>query len=251
VQIDPLFLAVVIPAVIALGLAKGGLVSLGSIATPLTALVLPPLEAAALLLPILMVQDVISLWVYRRHWDAWNLKVMLPGAAAGIVVAWAMAAHVSDAIVRIIVGLIGLAFVATARLGRPAEDVGSPSALAGLFWSSLSGFTSAFANAGGPPFQIFTLPQRMPKLTFVGTGVIFFAAVNWMKIPPYIALGNFTSHNLLMSLTLMPIAIASNFAGIWLVRIMPTKLFYDISYVLVLLVSLGLLWQGGRTLLGL
>ncbi len=240
---DPYFLAAAIPAVIMLGLAKGGFTGAATVATPLIALVLPPFEAAALILPILMVQDAISVWVYRRDWSYWNLKVMLPGAVAGIGIAWLLAAHIPDAVVRLIVGGIGLAFVLNAWRGRtPAQSV--VRAGRGVFWGAVSGFTSAFANAGAPPFQIHVLPQGLPKMTFVGTSTIFFALVNLMKVLPYFALGNFTSRTLTASAVLMPLAIAANFAGIWLVRVTPVKLFYDISYVLVFLISTALVWQG-------
>jgi uncharacterized membrane protein YfcA len=99
-------------------------------------------------------------------------------------------------------------------------------------------------QGGSPPFQIHVLPQRLPKMTFVGTATMFFAIVNFLKIVPYFMLGQFSSQNLATSLVLLPLAVIANFAGIWLVKHMPTKLFYQISYVLLLAVSLGLLWQG-------
>jgi uncharacterized membrane protein YfcA len=244
---DPYFLAAVIPAVIALGLSKGGFAGVGTISTPLVALILPPFEAAALLLPILIVQDVISIWVYRRDWSEHNLKIMLPGAVFGIGAAWFLAALVPEAIVRLIVGFIALSFVLNAWFGRkPAQTM--PHAPSGVFWGAVSGFTSAFANAGGPPFQIYMLPQKLPKLTLVGTSTIFFATVNWLKVVPYFALGNFTSHGLLLSLSLMPLAIAANFAGIWLVRATPVELFYKIAYALIFVLSLALIWQGSSAL---
>ena len=70
---DPLFYAVAIPAVVFLGLSKGGFSGIGMVSTPLVALVMPPLEAAAILLPILLVQDAVSVFVYRCVWDSWNL----------------------------------------------------------------------------------------------------------------------------------------------------------------------------------
>lgn len=244
---DPFFLAVAIPAVIALGLAKGGFAGVGTISTPLVALVMPPFEAAALLLPILIVQDVISVWVYRRDWSRPNLTAMLPGAAVGIGAAWLLAAWVPEAAVRLIVGVIGLSFVLNAWFGgTPAAS--TPYAPRGMFWGGVSGFTSAFANAGGPPFQVYMLPQQLPKLTFVGTSTLFFAVVNWLKVVPYFALGNFTGKGFLLSLALMPLAIAANFLGIWLVRVTPVALFYKIAYVLVFLLSLALIWQGGSAL---
>jgi hypothetical protein len=130
---DPYFLAAAIPAVIALGLAKGGFAGVGSIATPLVALILPPFEAAALLLPILIVQDVISVWVYRRDWSESNLKVLLPGAVIGVGLAWFLAAQVPEAAVRLIVGLIGLSFVLNVWFGKKPE--GEARAPAGVFWA--------------------------------------------------------------------------------------------------------------------
>ena len=115
---DPVFLLAAVVAVTLVGLAKGGFAGVGTAATPLLALLVPPLQAAAILLPILLVQDVISVWAYRRDWSGWNLKVMMPGAVIGIAVAWLFAAHVSDAVVRVIVGLIGVTYVLNAWFGR-------------------------------------------------------------------------------------------------------------------------------------
>lgn len=241
---EPLFYFVAVPAVILLGLAKGGFSGLGIASTPLLALYLPPLEAAALILPILITQDMISIYVYRRDWDAWNLKVMLPGAIAGMALGWLLASHLSDALVRIIIGIIGLAFVANTWLRRARIEPHPATAVSGVFWGGVSGFTSFMTQGGGPPFQVHVLPQRLPKLTLVGTTTIFFAVVNVLKIGPYFMLDQFTTKNFATSLLLLPIAVLANFAGIWLVRKTPTSLFYNIAYVLLFIISLLLLWQG-------
>jgi uncharacterized membrane protein YfcA len=246
---DPLFYPLAIIAVTALGLGKGGFAGVGVMATPLLATILPPLQAAAILLPILIVQDMISIWVYRRDWSAWHLKVMLPGAVLGIGIAWALAREVSDAAVRLVIGIIGVSFALNAWFGRKAAQPKKPEVPGGLFWGTVSGFTSTLSQAGGPPFQVYVLPQQLPKLTLVGTYTIYFAAINLFKIVPYFALGQFSSANLATSLALLPVAIAANFLGIWLVRRTPTGLFYQIAYVLVFLISLDLLWSGSTTLL--
>lgn len=243
---DPLFLAICIVAVIILGLAKGGFSGVGMLATPMMALVIPPLQAAAILLPILLVQDVISVWNYRHDWDRWNVKVLLPGAVVGVCIAWALAAHLSDSMVRLIVGLIGLIFVLNSWFGRaPAEDH-QPKASHGVFWGAVTGFTSTMVQAGSPPFQFFTLPQRMPKLTFVGTNAIVFAAINVMKLIPYSALGQFSTKTLTISAWMLPLAIATNYFGIWLVRVTPVGLFYRLAYIMVFLISIGLTYQAIR-----
>jgi uncharacterized protein len=253
---DPLFYLLAIPAVTLLGLSKGGFAGLGMISTPLLALVMPPLEGAAILLPILICQDAISVWTYHRAWSAWNLKVLLPGAVIGVGAGWVLASHLSNAAIELIVGSIALVFVVymwlgvwlRAYLGRPPAKAQRPHPAMGVFWGAMSGFTSTLVQVGSPPFQIHMLPQRLDKFTLVGTTVIFFTILNWMKVVPYFALGQFSTRNLVTSAVLLPLAVATNFLGIWLVRITPTERFYRLAYFLMLLIAVALLWQGARGL---
>lgn len=243
---DPGFYFAAVPAVILLGLSKGGFAGVGTAATPLLALYLPPFEAAAFLLPVLITQDIISVYFYRRDWDATNLKIMLPGALAGMTLGWLLASSISDNAVRIAVGLIGVVFVMHVFSHRSSVEPGTTSPARGAFWGCVSGFTSFMTQSGGPPFQIYMLPLRLPKLVLVGTTAIFFAILNALKIGPYALLGQFTGVNMWTSLVLLPVAIAANVAGIWLVRHTPTGLFYNIAYALLLVISVALLWQGVR-----
>jgi uncharacterized membrane protein YfcA len=251
---DPLFYLLAIPAVTFLGLSKGGFAGLGMLATPLLALVVPPLEGAAILLPILIIQDAISVWTYHRAWSGWNLKVLLPGSVLGVGAGWLFARSFSNAAIELTVGSIALIFVVymwlgarlRAYLGRPERKAQRPHPAMGVLWGALSAFTSTLIQVGAPPFQIHMLPQRLDKLTLVGTTVIFFAILNWMKVIPYFALGQFSTRNLATSAVLLPLAVAANFLGIWLVRITPTDRFYRIAYVLMLLIAVALLWQGAR-----
>jgi uncharacterized membrane protein YfcA len=119
-----------------------------------------------------------------------------------------------------------------------------------MFWGSLAGFTSTIIQVGAPPYQIHILPQRLDKLTLIGTTIIFFALVNVMKLVPYVALGQFSTRTLGTSLVLLPFAVASNFVGLWLARRTPTELFYQIAYMLMFIISLGLIWQGIAALPG-
>jgi hypothetical protein len=240
---DPIFYLLALPAVTALGLGKGGFAGIGMAATPLLALHLPPLQAAAIMLPLVLCQDVISVWTYRGDWDRWNVAVLSAGAVIGLGVAWAFAAQVSDNAIRLTVALIGISFVLNAWFGRGPRARKRPSVASGMFWGALSAFTSTLIQAGAPPFQAFVLPQRLPKMTLVGTTAIFFAAVNVMKIAPYVALGQFSTDTFAASAVLLPAAVATNFLGIWLVRVTPVELFYRIAYWLVLILSLALFWQ--------
>jgi uncharacterized protein len=242
---DPLFYLVAVPAVVFLGLSKGGFSGIGMVSTPMLALILPPLEAAAILLPIILIQDAMSVWVYRRVWDPWNLKVMIPGCVVGVGAAWLFAAYMPTGAIRLVVGLIALGFVAYAlfRHYLPGEPP-RPRAAHGVFWGGLSGFTTTLIQIGAPPYYAFVLPQRLPKMVYVGTTVMFFAIANMLKVVPYFALGQFSADTLTTSAALLPLAVATNFLGIWLVRRTPTELFYRIAYVLVFLISAELMRSG-------
>ncbi len=243
---DPLFYLLAVPAVVALGLSKGGFAGVGQMATPMLALVMPPLEAAAIMLPIMIVQDAIAVWVYRKDYSGRILAIVIPGAIVGVGLGWLLAAHISDAAVRVCTGAATIAFVLWSWIGpkRLADDVASASVPAGVFWGALSGFTSTIAQAGGPPYQMYVLPQKLAKMTFVGTTAIVFASLNWMKVVPYFALGQFSTEGLGTSLALLPLAIATNMLGFWLVRVTPQETFYRITMLLMFAISLELVREG-------
>ena len=252
---QPSFYLAAVPAVILLGLSKGGFAGLGVLGMPLMALTIPPVQAAAITLPILIVQDMVSVWAYRREWDRTNLKILLPGADGrhppGLPARGTGARRGGGAGPGRHRGGVRAAPLRRRppRPGRPRprSRLNRP---AGWFWGAVAGFTSMIAHAGGPPFQIYVIPQRLPREVFVGTGVVFFALVNLIKVPPYLALGQFTAENLLTSAVLFPLAIAATWAGVQLVRRVSGERFYDIVYALLLLLGCKLVFDGGRWLLG-
>jgi uncharacterized protein len=243
---DPVFYALAIPAVVALGLSKGGFAGIGQMATPLLALVMPPLEAAAIMLPIMILQDATAIWVYRKDWSGRILAIVVPGAMVGIAVAGSLAAHISNAAVRVFVGGITVAFVLYYWAGmlRVPRERAEAGVISGVFWGALSGFTSTLAQAGAPPYQIYVLAQRLPKMTFVGTSAIFFASMNWLKVIPYVALGQFSAKGLATSLVLVPLALLTNQLGFWLVRRTREEVFYKITMILMFLIGVALLRVG-------
>jgi uncharacterized membrane protein YfcA len=248
---DPLFYALAIPAVIALGLSKGGFAGVGQMATPMLALIMPPLEAAAIMLPIMIVQDANAVWVYRKDWSGRIVAIVIPGAIIGIGVAWLLASYISDAAVRVFIGVTTIAFVGYSFIGmlRVPRQPGHPGVAAGVFWGALSGFTSTICQAGGPPYQMYVLGLKLPKMTYVGTTAVFFGIVNAIKVVPYFALGQFSTSGIGTSLALLPLAIAANFFGFWLVRVTPQEIFYRVTLVIMLLISLELTREGMTALL--
>lgn len=253
---DPMFYAVAIPAVVLLGLTKGGFAGIGVVAVPMMALVISPLEAAAIILPILLAQDVIGVWSFRKTWDKGLVALMLPSAAVGIYLGWLLAARVQVAAVELAIGLIAVTFslqqLWERRALKAAEviEAGPGRRWLGSVCGLVSGFTSQVAHAGAPPFQIYVLPRRLPRDMFIGTSAVFFAAVNWMKLPAYAALGQFTPQVLTTAAVLLPLALVSTVAGVWLVRRVPAKGFYSLIYVFLAAVGVKLAWDGAYGLLG-
>lgn len=241
---DPLFYLVAIPAVMLLGLAKGGFAGVGAMAMPLLALVISPVRAAAILLPVLIVQDAVGVWAFRRNWDRDVLVLMIPSAIVGIVAGYLLAAKVSATIVLAILGAISIFFASyrlwISRGGRVQAPVNAPPAL-GIALGIATGFTSQVAHAGQPPFQMWVLPKALPAQILVGTTAIFFAVINVLKIPAYVALGQFTRENLTAAAVLTPLAIVSTLTGVWLVRRVNAERFYTIIYLLMIVVGAQLL----------
>ncbi|MCB8822376.1 sulfite exporter TauE/SafE family protein [Microvirga rosea] len=249
---DPLFYAAAIPAVVLMGLSKGGFSGLGLLSLPLMALVVSPVQSAAIMLPILIIQDVVTVWAYRHHWDRRNLAILLPSGIIGIISGYLLAARVSDAAVTLAVGIISTAFaVRRLILERRATppDPTKADMPHGLLWGYVMGFTSMVAHAGGPPFQIYVMPQRLPRDVFVGTGAICFALLNWIKVPPYMALGQFTGENLATAGALFPVAVVSTWLGVLLVRRTSGERFYTLVYLLLILVGAKLVFDGARAFL--
>lgn len=243
---DPVFLLVAAMAVILVGLAKGGLSGLGALGTPLIALVVAPVQAAAILLPILIVQDAVSVWAFRT-WDGWVIGWMLPGALVGILGGWAFAELVPATAMMAMLGAITAGFgmwrLWIERGGRAVAASRSPGWVGSLFGVGM-GFASQIAHAGGPPFQMWVAPRKLPHERFVGTGAILFAIVNWAKVPAYLALGAFDAATVTVSAALLPLAIASTLAGVWVIRRMSPQRFYVIVYLLMVLLGAKLVWDG-------
>jgi len=238
------FYALAIPAVALIGLAKGGFTGMGALSLPLLAFVISPVTAAAILLPLLIVQDVVGVWAFRRTVDWALLGWTLPGAAAGVALGYGFAASVTAEGIMAAVGVISVLFGAY-RLRLQQRPVSRETARMpewmGLAFGAASGFTSQIAHAGQPPFQLWVLPRNLPRDMLVGTTALFFAAVNWIKVPAYLALGQFTQANLLTAAALLPVAIASTFLGVALVRRVDADRFYTAIYWLMVLVGFGLI----------
>jgi uncharacterized membrane protein YfcA len=238
------FWAVAIIASTLVGLSKGGLPVVAMLSVPLLTLVMPPVAAAGLLLPVYIASDMFGLYAYRHAFDRRVLAILAPAATLGIGLGWATAALVPERVVTGLIGLIGAAFATRLLLRRGPQGPARRAAIVpGAFWGVLTGFTSFVSHAGAPPYQVYVLPLRLEKAVFAGTSTVLFAYVNAVKLIPYWALGTLTLADLRVAAVLMIPASVAVFAGVWLVKILPEKLFFQLVTWALLLVSLRLLWE--------
>lgn len=232
-------------AALLVGLSKGGLPAIGMLAVPLMALSMSPLQAAVLLLPIYVVSDLAGLWLYRRDFSAANLRILLPSGLCGVLLAWATAAWVPERGVTLLIGLMGLGFCAYAWLRRQHDAPAQPARrLKGWFWGVVTGFTSFISHAGAPPFQVYVLPQKLPKAQFAGTATLVFAAINLAKIVPYQLLRPYSPSSLAAAAALLPFALIGTVAGAWLTRRLADAWFFRLVQIGLFAVSLKLVADG-------
>ncbi|MBX2836226.1 MAG: sulfite exporter TauE/SafE family protein [Gammaproteobacteria bacterium] len=224
---DPILFFLLAVAAFIVGLSKGGLPAVGMLSVPLLSLNMSPMIAAVLLLPIYLLSDVFSVWLYRKEYSAPNLKILIPAGTVGVAIGWAMAAYVSDQMVALLVGVMGILFCLHTWTKKDKGSIGKPASIPrGIFWGTFSGFTSFISHAGGPPFQIFVLPQKLPKMVFAGTSTITFAVINLAKVVPYSMLHPYNKSTLLVCALLVPAAAIGTLLGKSLIKRLSEKWFY-------------------------
>ena len=167
---EPGFYLVCVPAVLLYGVAKGGFGgAIAILSVPLMALVMPPTQAAAILLPILVVMDVMVVKTYWGVFDRKTLHYLLPGAMVGTLIGYISADVMSDDYMRVLIGALSLAFGIQQLSGLRANAGREHSRVGGAAMGTLAGFTSFSIHAGGPPFTMYLLPKQLSPLLFAGT----------------------------------------------------------------------------------
>jgi uncharacterized membrane protein YfcA len=224
------------------GLSKGGLPAVGMLAVPILSFAMSPVKAAVLLLPIFVISDVAGVWLYRREFSLPNLKIVIPAGVVGVGVGWATASMVSDRAIMLMIGMVGVGFCLNLWLRNQSAAVAQPPHRGkGWFWGVLTGFTSFISHAGAPPYQVYMLPQKLPKAVFAGTSTWVFAVINAAKIIPYQNLRPYSADSLWSTLWLVPFALVGAVAGAYCTRRIADQWFYRIVQISLFAVSLKLI----------
>ena len=241
---DPLFYAAAIPAVLLLGVSKSGFgAGFGSLAVPMMALAVSVPQAAAILMPVLLLMDLLGMAAFRKNVDRRLLGFLLPFGLVGTLVGTLLFKLLDPSLVAGIVGVFTLLFLAQRLIFPPTPDQPPPPRWIGAVLGVTSGFTSFIAHAGGPPMNAYVIPLRLSPLVFTGTLAYFYFFINLSKWIPYAWLGLLDGRNLLTSIVLLPLAPIGVWLGVRIAHRIEPRLFYRLIYAGMLLTGVKLVWD--------
>lgn len=242
---DPLFYILAIPVVLLFGIGKGGLgPGLGTLAVPVLSFVIYPVQAAAIILPILCVADLFAVYHFRRHFDSHHLKILIPAGLVGICIASILMSQLNRDTTRILIGVIAIVFCLDHWLRPDVSQMRAAGRWGGYWWGTLAGFTSTQIHAGAAPISVYLFPHNLDKVTLIGTMTIFFMVINYVKLIPYSLMGALTAENLLTSLVLMPLAPIGVKLGNIILHKVNQRILYRYLYIGLFLSGIKLCWDG-------
>ncbi len=242
---DPLFYLAAIPAILLIGISKSGFGSgFGGLAVPLIALTVTVPEAAAVLMPLLFVLDILALRAYRDGYDKALLRQLLPWSLLGIGIGFLLFKYIDTHIVEGTVGVFALIFVAQRMLFPPSPHGVILPRWIGVSLTTMSGFTSFVAHAGSPPLNAYLLPMRLAPVTFAATMAVLFFWVNLAKWVPYAYLGLFDARGVVTALVLMPFTPIGIWIGVRIARKISPQLFYFFVQTGMVLTGCKLVFDG-------
>ena len=241
---DPTFLAFASFGVFVFGISKGGVPGpIAMLAVPVMSFAMSPLQAAGILLPLLIIMDFSAIYLYWKKWLNNIVKIIIPASIIGILFGTFTFQYTNENQIRIVVGAISIIFVLVSFIQRNNLLL-KPTNIKGYFWSSIAGYTSFLIHAGNPPINFYMLPLKLDKVAFIGTMTLAFLVINVVKLIPYYYVGLLAPSNLIVSLMLLPLAFVSVLFGYFLQKKIPEKLFFNIVYILLFLSGCKLIFDG-------
>lgn len=246
---QPLQILLIVAACLLIGLSKGGL---GgpipvTLTTPLLSAVMPVSQAVSLVLPLLILADVFALWAYWRAWDMRYVRLMLPAAVLGVALGLLLLTTLPDLWLRRLLGLFTLVVIVY-KIGssRIARLHYQPRGWHGQLAGGASGFASALANTGAPPFTAYMLLKNVTPVVFIANTTLLFAIVNAIKLPGILLMGVVDVAQIINVLWVLPLIPPGIWLGRKFVDWVDPKVFEQLMIVLLTAASLALLFSAPR-----
>jgi len=242
---NPTLVLIVIAAVaFMVSLSKGGLGGmLGNLATPILALVMPANQVIGFLLPIMLFADVFALVMHWKKWDGRLVWLLLPGAILGVTIGTVFIAYAPVRVLKTGLAIVAIVFVLFKLLEKPILGTLKYKARNWHGWlaGTLAGFSSSIAHNGGPPISIYLMLQGISPNVFVATLVLFFAILNWVKVPYYFYIGLFDFQKLGQLAWVFLIVPIGAWIGHWMASKISKKIFDAIIMALLVVAAVMLI----------
>jgi len=225
------------------GIGKGGFIGpISMLGVPVMSFGMNPIQAAGILLPLLVLMDIMAMYIYWKKWRLDLLKIIIPSAIIGIFVGTITFQFTSENQIRLIVGIVSISFVIISFIQKKNIAL-KPTKIKGLFWSGTAGYTSFLIHAGAPPMNFYLLPLKLDKTSYIATSTFAYFIINSVKLIPYYYLDLFSPTNIKISILLIPIAIISVLIGYYLQKKISEKLFYNLIYLLLFFSGIKLIFD--------
>ena len=253
-QPDLLFWAVCCIAVLSVSISKSGFGgALGALSAPLMLTILPAKATLAILLPLYLMADFWTVWIWRGYAVKKLLFWMVVMAIIGQFLGYLFIEVIDDSTLKAVIGALALVTGGRywLRVFRPQAAARPRAAIRHIrrrfrqrsgIWCTLSGLSSFISLTGGIGVQIFMLPMAIHRFFFVGTLAWYFLIINLAKIPLFFELDLFSPQTMGISFILLPVIPLGVLAGKWLNRNMSDQLFYKIGHLALVLLGLRLIW---------
>jgi len=226
------------------GMAKTGLSGVGLMVVPIMANVFGGRPSVGILLPILIFADVFAVTWYNRHAEWKYIFRLIPWAMTGIIAGALVGKRISDdTFNRLLAAIVVLGILMLVWQDLRSKRIKVPD----YWWFSMllglaGGFATMIGNAAGPVMALYLLSMRLPKNSYIGTGAWFFFIVNLSKVPFHVFSWNtITRESILLDVMMIPVIALGAFAGIYIVRFFPERI-YRIFIILTTLLSAALLF---------
>jgi uncharacterized membrane protein YfcA len=233
-------------AALFIGISKAGFGGgLGMLTTPLCVLAFGAKSAVGILLPLLCVGDLFSLYYYWGKWDRRNLAFLLPGVILGVLLGVQLIGHFSPRQLNMAIGVLAVSFVLFQFVKDAifrAEGSFAPNHAIGIPCGIGAGVTSSIAHGAAPVVSMFLIPQRLPKEIYVGTNILVFTWINWVKAPFFLTYGVITKQTLVVSSLFLPLVPLGVWLGVWLNRKVSEARFVQLIYLFTFLIGLELIF---------
>lgn len=242
-QYDSVQYIVLMLAAVLIGINKTGMPGIGTLPVVMLTMVFPTVLSTGIQLLLLATADIMAVCYYKISGNLKLVFKLLPCACVGLAIGSYSLNHIEneDMLRRVIGGII--IFIALVGI---IKDIYFPKSRppANIFLAALigmtAGFTTQVANAAGPIMALYLLAMRLPKEEYMGTSVLFFVMLNWIKMPIFILEDRITLNALYIMLPMIPMLVVGAWLGVVFVKKAPQRVFNLIVQSLVLISAIKL-----------